>query len=281
MPYAPTVNDNSGQILAQGIGQGVNSLAEGIQRSIAERKKKEEERRAKEAVNAAGKGLFGEDFDVKDAKPEQYGMIINLAQQKKDEPMRALAMENEGLKHQLSLAQINQMAAAAAQQEANRRAVGQAAASPWADQSTGAIAQRALQGGADAHTADQLAQMGERIQRGQPKPERRPERVDLGGGEVGVWDGNNFSRTPAPPKASKTEADEVIALVNGLKQAEAAGDKAAAAALADALKKRTTQSSEMAQLVAGIMAGGLGLGGKQPPAAAPAKSRFTIVPEGK
>lgn len=90
MPYAPTVNDNSGQILAQGINQGIGSLAEGIQRSIAERKKKEEERRAKEAVNAAGKGLFGDDFDVKDAKPDQYGMIIQLAQQKKEEPMRAV-----------------------------------------------------------------------------------------------------------------------------------------------------------------------------------------------
>lgn len=88
MPYAPTVNDNSGQILAQGINQGIGSLAEGIQRSIAERKKKEEERNAKEAVNAAGKGLFGEDFDVKDAKPEQYGQIIQMAQAKRDEPMR-------------------------------------------------------------------------------------------------------------------------------------------------------------------------------------------------
>lgn len=88
MPYAPTVNDNSGQILAQGINQGIGSLAEGIQRSIAERKKKEEERNAKEAVNAAGKGVFGEDFDVKDAKPEQYGAIIQMAQAKRDEPMR-------------------------------------------------------------------------------------------------------------------------------------------------------------------------------------------------
>jgi hypothetical protein len=90
MPYAPTVNDNSGQILAQGINQGVNSLAEGIQRSIQERKKKEEDRKAKEAVNAAGKGLFGEDFDVKDAKPEQYGQLIQMAQAKRDEPMRQL-----------------------------------------------------------------------------------------------------------------------------------------------------------------------------------------------
>lgn len=88
MPYAPTVNDNSGQILAQGINQGIGSLAEGIQRSIQERKKKEEERNAKEAVNAAGKGLFGEDFDVRDAKPEQYGQIIQMAQLKRDEPMR-------------------------------------------------------------------------------------------------------------------------------------------------------------------------------------------------
>ena len=142
MPYAPTVNDNSGQILAQGINQGVNSLAEGIQRSIQERKKKEEDRKAKEAVNAAGKGLFGEDFDVKDAKPEQYGQLIQMAQAKRDEPMRKLAIENEGLKQKISQSQLDQYAAAAAQQARNQ------AATRGAFNPTTGTAQ-AIQGGAD------------------------------------------------------------------------------------------------------------------------------------
>jgi len=141
MPYAPTVNDNSGQILAQGINQGVNSLAEGIQRSIAERKKNEEDRKAKEAVNAAGKGLFGEDFDVKDANPKDYGTLIQMYQAKRDEPMRKLAIENEGLKQKISQSQIDQYAVAAAQQARNQAAM-RGAFNP-----TTATAQ-AIQGGA-------------------------------------------------------------------------------------------------------------------------------------
>lgn len=296
MPYAPTVNDNSGQILAQGINQGVNSLAEGIQRSIAERKKKEEDRKAKEAVNAAGKGLFGEDFDVKDAKPEQYGQLIQMAQAKRDEPMRKLAIENEGLKQKISQSQLDQYAAAAAQQARNQ------AATRGAFNPTTGTAQ-AIQGGADfanlpgpnamdaesamrymgaqgadmatlqgyGQTVDNLAQAK---QRSTPKTERRPERVDLGNGETGVWDGVNFSRTPRASAGSRTEADQVAAMVAALKQAEASGDTVTAAAMTDALKKRTTQSpSETAQLIAALKDGSVPLGaGARPPAAAPAQA---------
>jgi hypothetical protein len=130
MPYAPTVNDNSGQILAQGIDQGVNSLADSIQRSIAERKKKEEDRKAKEAVNAAGKGLFGEDFDVKDAKPEQYGQLINLAQQKRDEPMRQAEqrfkqaqIDNFALQAELQRSEERHRQMTYAQQATNQEAI--------------------------------------------------------------------------------------------------------------------------------------------------------------
>lgn len=228
MPYAPTVNDNSGQILAQGINQGIGSLAEGIQRSIAERKKKEEERNAKEAVNAAGKGLFGDDFDVKDAKPDQYGMIIQMAQQKKEEPLRALALENEGLKKRISQSQLDQYAANAAQQARNQAAL-RGAFNP----TTGTA--QAIQGGADfqnlpsptamdaesamrymaregadmptlqgyGQTVDNLAQAK---QRGTPKTQLRPEVLNLEGGVKGVWDGNNFSRINDPkadPKARR------------------------------------------------------------------------------
>jgi hypothetical protein len=242
MPYAPTVNDNSGQILAQGINQGIGSLAEGIQRSIAERKKKEEDRKAKEAVNAAGKGLFGEDFDVKDAKPEQYGQLIQMAQAKRDEPMRALAMENEGLKQKISQSQLDQYAAAAAQQARNQAAL-RGAFNP----TTGTA--QAIQGGADfanlpgpnamdaesamrymgaqgadmatlqgfGQTVDNLAQAK---QRSTLKPERRPERMDLGNGVVGVWDGNNFSRTN-DPKADPNAPQEFE--INGRKMVNVGG----------------------------------------------------------
>jgi hypothetical protein len=340
MPYAPTVNDNSGQILAQGINQGIGSLAEGIQRSIAERKKKEEDRKAKEAVNAAGKGLFGEDFDVKDAKPEQYGQLIQMAQAKRDEPMRKLAIENEGLKQKISQSQLDQYAAAAAQQARNQ------AATRGAFNPTTGTAQ-AIQGGADfanlpgpnamdaesamrymgaqgadmatlqgyGQTVDNLAQAK---QRSTPKPERRPERVDLGNGVVGVWDGNNFSRTN-DPKADPNARIEFE--VGGVKMVKQAGELfnaktgepvgppkpldpntqsllasrlSAAQAIADEpqgyLEGKTTFEKRVrdAQLKANLAAGSLGVRLPYDPAEAPpgrvgapspAAKRFQIVPE--
>jgi len=322
MPYAPTVNDNSGQILAQGINQGIGSLAEGIQRSIAERKKKEEDRKAKEAVNAAGKGLFGEDFDVKDAKPEQYGQLIQMAQAKRDEPMRKLAIENEGLKQKISQSQLDQYAAAAAQQARNQ------AATRGAFNPTTGTAQ-AIQGGADfanlpgpnamdaesamrymgaqgadmatlqgfGQTVDNLAQAK---QRSTPKPERRPERVDLGNGVVGVWDGNNFSRTNDPKADPNARIEFEVGGVKMVKQAgqlfnaktgelvgppkpldpdtqsRLASRLSAAQAIADEpqgyLEGKTTFEKRVrdAQLKANLAAGSLGVRLPYDPAEAPA-----------
>jgi len=66
-------------------------------------------------------------------------------------------------------------------------------------------------------TADNLAQAK---QRGTPKPDRRPERVDLGDGVVGVWDGNNFSRTN-DPKADPNAWQEFE--INGRKMVKVGG----------------------------------------------------------
>ena len=164
MPYAPTVNDNSGQILAQGINQGIGSLAEGIQRSIAERKKKEEDRKAKEAVNAAGKGLFGEDFDVKDAKPEQYGQLIQMAQAKRDEPMRQAEQKfkQAQIDNFALQAQLQQSEAARRQSDdAAFRAVygGQGSGGPsvgLTENQTGMTGTQPVQGGATAADANDV-----------------------------------------------------------------------------------------------------------------------------
>ncbi len=82
----------SGQILAGGIDRGIAALGEGIRRAQEERRRKEEEKRAKEAVQAAGSALFGEGFDLKDAPRDSWGQIIQLAQAKREEPMRQLQM---------------------------------------------------------------------------------------------------------------------------------------------------------------------------------------------
>lgn len=90
--YNPGVHDMSGQILAQGIDRGIAALGEGIRRAQEERRRKEEEKRAKEAVQAAGSALFGEGFDLKDAPRDSWGQIIQLAQAKREEPLRQLQM---------------------------------------------------------------------------------------------------------------------------------------------------------------------------------------------
>lgn len=164
MPYAPTVNDNSGQILAQGINQGIGSLAEGIQRSIQERKKKEEDRKAKEAVNAAGKGLFGEDFDVKDANPKDYGTLIQMAQAKRDEPMRQLEQKfKQGQIDNFALqAQLQQSEAARRQtNDAAMRGAygGQSAGGPsvgMTESQMGMTGMAPVQGGATAADANDV-----------------------------------------------------------------------------------------------------------------------------
>jgi hypothetical protein len=242
MPYAPTVNDNSGQILAQGINQGIAGLADGIQRSIQERKKKEEERRAKEAVNAAGKGLFGEDFDVKDAKPEQYPLIIQFAQQKKEEPMRALALENEGLKQRISQSQLDQYAVAAEQQARNQAALrgafnpttGTAQAiqggadfqnlpGPNAMDAESAMRYMGAQG-ADAATMQNYSQtvenMAQAKQRSQPKPEKSISYLNPPEGAQWMKDenGNLHNLTPKRDPNARREFE-----VGGRKMVEESG----------------------------------------------------------
>jgi len=292
MPYAPTVNDNSGQILAQGINQGVNNLAEGIQRSIAERKKKEEDRKAKEAVNAAGKGLFGEDFDVKDANPKDYGTLIQMWQERANKPLKDAQLlaaqtqqQNQALQMRNSQLEVERQQrddAALQAALAGIDASGGQSSGPsvgLTENQTGMTGTQPVRGGAtaadaadvftiaagkgasgaalgnlatiDARRAAATENRAQAAQRGMPKPSEQWATSPDGTPYVRTGAGN-IQFQPTAPKLSKTEADEVIALVNALKQAQTSGDTPAAAALADAIKKRTTASSEMAQLVAAI-----------------------------
>lgn len=212
MPYAPTVNDNSGQILGAGINQAVSSLAQGLQRNFEERKKKEEEKKAKEAVMQAGKGLFGDAFDLKDAPQESWGQIIQLSQAKQQEPMRQLAEENAKLRQKVDLAQLEQMAAQVAQQKRNQAAL-TGAFNPTTDTAAAiqggagfeslpaapssdpmAAVMSAGRGGADAQTLSQLASMAENLaqsqQRMTPKPQSMPIETKFGGVPAVVANGN-------------------------------------------------------------------------------------------
>lgn len=223
MPYAPGVSDISGQLFAQGLQQGIASLAQGLERNFQERKKKEEEKRAKEAVMQAGKGLFGDAFDLKDAPQDQWGQIIQLNQHKQQLPMLALQQENAALRNKIDVGQINAMAQAAAQQQRNQAALS-SAFNPTADTASAiqggagfeslptapatdpmAVVMRAGKGGADAATLAHLAAMSENLaqsqQRMTTKAERMPMEMTFGGVPAVVANGNvQFipNHTPKP-----------------------------------------------------------------------------------
>lgn len=173
----------SGQLLANGIDRGIAQIGDAIRRSQEERKKKEQEKQAKEAVMKAGQALYGAEFDLKDAPQEAWGQIVQLAEAKRNEPMRALQMETQKLANEnallnraLTALHIKQGADAIsaadksrAQEDRNRAAVSGAfgpetvavdasepfsgTAQPTAEQ----IYRRAALSGADVATLDRLA----------------------------------------------------------------------------------------------------------------------------
>lgn len=291
MPYAPSVNDNSGQILAQGINQGIAQLAQGLERNMAERKKKEEDRKAKEAVTSAGKALYGEAFDLKDAPKEDWGKIIQLSQAKQEEPLRQLQLENAQLRQKIDLAQLDQMSAAVAQQKRNQAAL-TGAFNPTADTAAAiqggagfenlptaaatdpmSAVMRAGKGGADAQTLAHLANMADNLaqaqQRTAPRPERMPTAMTVGT-QSGVWDGANWKPDAAPkaPAADRSLTAELIRLDTSAAEAEAAGNTALAATLREAMKYKANgggalSNEGMAKAMADMF------GSKTTPAAAP------------
>lgn len=229
MPYAPSVNDNSGQILAQGINQGIAQLAQGLERNMAERKKKEEDRKAKEAVTSAGKALYGEAFDLKDAPKEDWGKIIQLSQAKQEEPLRQLQMENAQLRQKIDLAQFEQLArdrsavTSAFNPAGNLAPEIQGGASfeqlpTAAPQDMQGMVMQAARNGASPQTLAQLANMADNLaqaqQRTAPKAPWSPTIVDLGGGNRSMMTSPNSAvplhkqGAPAPRSAlAKLMAD--------------------------------------------------------------------------
>lgn len=277
MPYNPGVQDNSGQLLAQGLQQGIASLAQGLERNFQERKKKEDEKKAKEAVMQAGKGLFGDAFDLKDAPQDQWGKIIQLNQHIQQEPMRQLQMENAALRNKIDVGQINAMAQAAAQQQRNQAALS-SAFNPTADTAAAiqggagfenlpragatdpmSAVMRAGRGGADAATLAHLAAMSENLaqsqQRMTPRPERMPVAMTVGD-QSGVWDGANWKPNAAPKAApiDRSLTAELMKLDAAAKQAEATGDLALAATLRQAMQSQAKRGGGTEDLIAGIAA---------------------------
>lgn len=233
MSYAPTVNDNSGQILAQGINQGVGALFGGIKEAMQKREEKRKQDEAFAFLRALPDTQGVDDKSLKAGINSMgagaaWQVTQQMAEQKRGEQKRALDMEIQKTAHQLSQQQLAALGEQAAQQQRNQAAL-RGAFNP----TTGTA--QAIQGGADfqnlpsptamdaesamrymaregadmptlqgyGQTVDNLAQAK---QRGTPKTQLRPEVLNLEGGVKGVWDGNNFSRINDPkadPKARR------------------------------------------------------------------------------
>lgn len=345
MPYAPTVNDNSGQILAQGINQGVGSLFGGIKEAMQKREEKRKQDEAFAFLRALPDTQGVDDKSLKAGINSMgagaaWQVTQQMAEQKRGEEKRALDMKVQQTAHQLSQQHLAALGEQAAQQQRNQAAL-RGAFNP----TTGTA--QAIQGGADfanlpgpnamdaesamrymaregadmptlqgyAQTADNLAQAK---QRGTPKTQLRPERVDLGEGVVGVWDGNNFSRTNDPKADPNARIEFEVGGVKMVKQGgqlfnATSGELVGPAKPLDAdtqsrLASRLSQAQEIAdkpkgwlesqadygkrvrdaQLKANLAAASLGLqspypSAEKPPgrvgAPSPAAKRFQIVAE--
>ena len=271
MPYtANSARDRSADYLQQSMA----NLTQTIERNRQEREKKEQEKKAKEAVMAAGTALYGEGFDLKDAPQETWGQVIQLAQAKKDEPMRQLAAENAALRQKIDQAELARINAAAEQVSRNRSAVGNAMGAPWADGSAAAQVQRAAAGGADAPTLQQLSAMAENLaqaqQRTQPRP--GPMETTFGGVPAVVANGNvQFIPQPKPPAAPRGLAVEIQQLRTAQQQAQAAGDQDLADALETAIVTKSTGADDISlmQLNASRRARRNPPGGNPPPPPSP------------
>jgi len=219
MPYNPGVSDISGQLLAQGIQQGMAGLTNGITEFMRKKEEKDKQEQAfallrsasdaqipDDALRAGIKGLGG---------AGAFQVAQHVSQQKRQQELDKqsaalnqahLAGMNAGT--QQTLAQINQMAAVAAQQQRNENALSTAfnPTAGTADAIQGgadfsslpsapatdpmSVVMRAGKGGADAATLAHLASMSENLAQSQqrltPKPAWSPSVVDLGGGQRAI-----------------------------------------------------------------------------------------------
>ena len=245
MPYAPTVNDNSGQILAQGINQGVGALFGGIKEAMQKREEKRKQEEAFAFLRALPDTQGVDDKSLKAGINSMgagaaWQVTQQMAEQKRGEEKRALDMEVQQTAHQLSQQHLAALGEQAAQQQRNQAAMRGAfnpttgtaqAIQGGADFAnlpgpTAMDAEQALRymgsQGADAATMQNYSQtvenMAQAKQRSTPKTQLRPERVDLGGGVVGVWDGNNFSRTNDPKADPNARIEFEVGGVKMVKQ---------------------------------------------------------------
>ena len=128
MAYAPGVQHRGGELLAAGIMQGVEGLADGILQNAQKRREKEQLQAAIATFQpmmdklAPGAGVKLDKDLPKEAIPQVIQLASQFEQQQREAPLRELQIENERLKQRLSIQDIESAAtnAAAAKAAGNR-----------------------------------------------------------------------------------------------------------------------------------------------------------------
>lgn len=224
MPYAPTVNDQSGQILAAGINQGIAGLSKGIDEYMRKKDEKEKQEQAFALLRAASDAAIPDDALRAGIKGLGGAGAFQVAQQVSQQKRQADLDKQTAMLNAAHLKGIND---AAEQLARDRNAVTQAfnpagnlapaiqggasfeqlpAAAP---QDMSSMVMQAARNGASPQTLSHLANMADNLaqaqQRATPKSSPMPIETKFGGVPAVVANGNvqfvpNHSPKPEFPR---------------------------------------------------------------------------------
>lgn len=116
MAYAPGVQNISGQLLGQGIQQGLASLAQAILGRAEERRQKEQMAEAVKTLQplmeklAPGSGVNLSKDTPKEAIPQVIQLAGEVGRMQREAPLKSLQVENEKLRQRISQQELDQAA---------------------------------------------------------------------------------------------------------------------------------------------------------------------------
>ncbi len=202
MAYAPGIQPIGGQLIGQGLAQGLGGLAQGIMQRAQKRQEKEQLGKAVESlqplVDQLAPGVKLDKDLPKEAIPQVIQLADHLNRQQKEAPLRAIQLENEQLRKRLSQQELDRAAAdAAALRDAGAAFAGGAPET--------ALPAYLNKGGSDPRV---LAQLGElAMGAGQPAGKQAPQEITLPGGERVAFSPSTgaFSVLPSAPIPSGYE----------------------------------------------------------------------------
>jgi hypothetical protein len=206
MAYNPGIQPIGGQLIGQGIAQGLGGLAQGIMQRAAKRREKEQpllDQMAPEAGVRLDKDL------PKEAIPQVIQIAGHIEQQKREAPLQELRIENEKLRQRISQGELDSAAAHAAALQA-------AAPALQAGDARGAFAAYTAKGGSDPRTLAELGGLAMQQERnqGRPKPGLVNFGLDAHGRPVeGLVDAQGNVSRIAPPAEKEAKPSDLARLI--------------------------------------------------------------------